>query len=63
MFNCSLSWKPFSAIRINESTMYLLFILLTGTNKMLKMKRLLGDECLNTELQMQCNELCKQIIT
>lgn len=29
---------------------------------MLKMERLLGDECLNTELQMQHNQLCNQII-
>lgn len=55
MFNCSMSWKPFTVIKINESSMYLLLILLTGTNKMVKMKRLLGDECLKTELQMQYN--------
>lgn len=55
VFNCSLSWKPFRAIKINGSFVYLLFILLTGGKKMLKMKRLFGDGCLNTELQMQHN--------
>lgn len=53
VFNCTSIWKPFSAIKIYESSVYLLFISLTGTNKMLKMKWLLGDECVNTELQMQ----------
>jgi len=55
VFNCSLSWKPFYAITIYGSFVCLLFILLPGSKQMLKIKRLLGDECLNTELQMQHN--------
>lgn len=34
---------------------YFVFIVLTGGKQMLKMKRLVGDECLNTDLQIQHN--------